>query len=417
MASRGALLITSTKRRIMDLADNNRRRWSQFTGDVPFTYSVFVKKLVDLQITRVPDEAKLVWPAFNVQGEEMQFREFVQFLQADTYFEPSALPRLDPLASSESTFHRCRKALIDFCLSIDYAVDGFITRKQLADFALSNSLVSNASELAPIMEKFDPSSSGKMNYFKLMDDICDRDSAPRAPETHARNSLDPTIFGEKPSSGHGPKSDGGRKDLDPSIFGAKPPPTVVREAPAATLDLTSARDCTDYNTEQSMSLIARVANSKFRSLRDCFGSWRTAGDRLSWEDIYRGMVTYAKVELKPEVLEAIAQEYGGDMTVGGFTRLVSDGARLNAPEPVREAPPPLTERDVLLNKIATGLKGKPWEPAIKASKNALDLARNLKRLGCDMKSDELRAMFEGLGMKRICDEIRQRQAPPKKRGG
>jgi len=346
----------------------------------------------------------------------MQFREFVQFLQTDSFPEPVSIPESrSPGVSVAGCFHRFRKAFIDFCLSIDYAVDGFISRKQLTDFALSNKLVTTPSDLAPIIEKFDPSGSGKVSYFQLMVDICQADSAP--PEPQARKFLDPNLFGEKPTQVQPQKSEGGRANLDPAIFGSKPQQTAVAEAPAAPIDLANARDCTDYTNEQAISLIARIANSKFRSLRDCFGQWRTSADRLSWEDIYRGMVTHARVELRPEVLQAIAQEYGGDLTIGGFTRLVSDGARLNAPEPVREAPAPLTPRDVLLNRIAAALKGKPWEAPIKVSKNALDLARNLKKLGCDMKSDELRAMFEELGMKRICDEIKQRQAPPRKRGG
>jgi hypothetical protein len=43
----------------------------------------FAKKLLDFQVTRTLEEANLVWPAFNVQGDEMQFREFVQFLQTE----------------------------------------------------------------------------------------------------------------------------------------------------------------------------------------------------------------------------------------------------------------------------------------------------------------------------------------------
>jgi hypothetical protein len=234
----------------------------------------------------------------------------------------------------------------------------------------------------------------------------------------ARFNLDPSIFGEHPAKSEFSRTEtGARMQLDPAIFGQKPERTQVTAPPAAELDLSKAKDCTDYNQDQTLSLVARLASSKFRSMRDCFGSWRTTNDRLSWEDIYRGMVNDGKVEVSPEVLEVIVQDYGGELTVGGLTRMVSDGVRLNAPEPVREAPAALTERDILLNKVAKGLKGKEWEPVVKGSKNALDLTRNLKKFGVEMKSDELRATFEQLGIKKICDEIKARQAPPKKRRG
>jgi hypothetical protein len=228
-----------------------------------------------------------------------------------------------------------------------------------------------------------------------------------------RGSLDPSLF---PQAGAARSADGARHELDPALFGPRQERAMVFEAPPAPIDLQNAKDCTDYDMEQSLSLVARVANAKFRSLRDCFGHWRGPCDRMTWEDIYRGMVTDGKVELSPEILERAVADYGSDLTVASFTRLISDGARLNVPEPVREAPPPPTDRDVLLNKISAGLKGKPWEPVLKSSKNALDLARNMKKLGINMKSDELRAAFEALGIKGICNEIKQRQAPPKKRG-
>jgi hypothetical protein len=419
MSSRSGL-IANAKRKILDLADNNKRRWSQFTGDVPFRFPVFSKKLSELQIARTPDEANIVWAAFNVQGNEMNFREFVQFLQNDKIDVSD--PKPSAPISVVGLLHKHRKPLIDFCISMDPTVEGTVLQRQLIDFAISNGIISDASGLSSVISRFDPYNTGKVNYFKLMVDILQNaETTVPAVENHpeesrARKNLDTTIFGEGPSQL--PKiSDGGRHDLDPSIFGPRPTKTAVSAAPSAPLDLAGARDCTDYNQEQTLSLIARVANDKYRSLRDCFGSWRGTADRMSWEDIYRAMVTYGKVELRPEVLEAIGQEYGGEITVAGFTRLVSEGARLNTPEPVREAPAPLTDRDLLLNKIAVGLKGKPWEPALKGSKNALDLARNLKKLGVDMKSDELRSAFEDLGMKRFCDEIKQRQTPPKRRGG
>lgn len=445
----------STKKIMLDLADNNKKRWSQFTSDMPCTFDRFCKRLVDLKITRNPDDAATIWGLFNPKGDEIQFREFIQFLQNDKLGnEPIAVKK----TSVMSSLYELRRSLIDYCLSIDRSVSGTISQAQLSDFALSNHIISHPNELAILVSQVDKKNTGKLNYFKLLyklsqmgagdfplPELPDEEAGfavqahrptktPGArssldpsifggessqngayvPETNARKGLDPTIFGEK-SPQRGETHNGGRTHLDPSIFGEKPEAQQVQAAPAAKIDLANARDCTDFNAEQTISLIARIANSKFRSLRDCFGNWRGGSDRLSWEDIYRGMVNDAKIEVSPEIVEALVSEYGGELTVSSFTRFVSDGARINAPEPVKEAPPPLTERDILLNKIAAGLKGKDWEAAIKFSKNALDLSRNLKKVGVTMKSDELRGAFEELGMKKIVMEIKQRQTATNKK--
>lgn len=127
------------------------------------------------------------------------------------------------------------------------------------------------------------------------------------------------------------------------------------------------------------------------------------------------MAKDASIELDRDVLDSLAQAYGGNLTLASFTRMVTDGTRINAPEPIREAPPPPTKENILLTRIAKQLIGKKWESEIKKSSNALDLAQNLKKLGITVKSDELRIPFNEMGMKNLIEEIKRLQAPPKKR--
>ena len=486
--SRSSSLLAATRQAILDIADNNKKRWSHFSGDGPLTFDRFAKKLVELKITRNPDDAATVWQAFNPAGSEMQFREFIQFLQNDKLQASPAAEKSSSDGGAMAKLYEQRREFIDYCLGIDKRVSGTITEKQLTLFAMENGVVSKPGELFVVVSQVCKQKSGEIPYFKLMhkltqmggDDFVLETSGPRqhldedifgggetksakkaggrshldpsifgesqpkspAHESKARQGLDPSIFGERSGSTREPESrsggraqldpsifgeksgsreaesrSGGRAQLDPSIFGEKHVEAGARAAPAAKIDLENAKDCTDYNADQTISLVARIANSKFKSIRDCFGSWRGGSDRLSWEDIYRGMVNDAKMEISPEIIESLVEEYGGDLTVSSFTRLVSDGARLNAPEPVREAPPPPSERDIMLDKIATALKGKTWEVTVKSSKNALDLSRNLKKFGIDLKSEKLRGTFEELGIRKIVEEIKQRQAPPKKRRG
>lgn len=355
-----------------------------------------------------------------------------------------------------SAFRSYRRQLIDYCLYIDPDATGYINQRQLTDFCFDNKIIRQAEDLNSIMDKIDPQKTGRANYFRILyevslldpgkgrrdsqqDETIFDDGTGKYPHTPGgRKQLDPSIFGEstphrEPPSASGARREldssifgeksspaqqntrGGRTELDPSIFGEKVEQQVVSQAPAAPIDLTKSRDCTDFNVDQTLSIIARVANAKFRTLRDCFGNWRGAGDRLTPDSIYRGMVTDGQIELNPIVVAQAVEQFGDSLTVSSFTRLVSEGARINAPEPVHEAPPPLTERDILLNKIAESLKGKKWEISIKNSKNSLDLTRNLKSLGVNMKSEELRSTFETLGIKKIVAEIKQRQEPPKKR--
>ena len=462
--SRIGKLTNLLRQTIFDLADNNKKRWSHFTGDAPFVYSRFCQRLIDYKITKNPDEAELIWKTFKVRGKEMQFRDFICFLQSenapDDGENEEGLQESNQMTPTASLYAN-RRELIEYFLSIDPRADGLITQKQFSDFAVSHHIVNSPHDLAAILNRVNPSNDSKFNYFLLMYELSqshdnfelkynssserfNRSPFQSQEKLHVdggRSSLDPSIFGESHPSNSNAQNHGGRRELDESIFGERSPnrpvqqqshargnldPSIfgekqeiaqVIENPPAPIDLSNAKDCTDYNPDQTISLIARIANSKFKTIRDCFGSWRGGSDRLSWDDIYRGMVNDAKIEISPEVIENLVAEYGGELTMSSFTRFISDGARLNTPEPVRAAPKPLTERDILLNKLATGLKGKPsWEVSIKNSKNSLDLVRNLKKFGIIMKSEELRSTFEELGMRKIVEEIKQRQMPPKKRG-
>lgn len=472
--SRAGKLASQLRKTIFDLADNNKKRWSHFTGDAPLTFERFSQRLIEYKITKNPDDASNVWKIFKCSGREMQFRDFICFLQNDDIVDnddeqeneqPSGGARRTAITPTASLYAH-RRDLIDHFLQLDPNADGYITQRQLSDYVVTNQIVNSPQDLKPILSRVTSGNmTNQINYFQLMYEIsqCQNDfelatnqnsrsnaSSPfdkpdRVPSAGGRGSLDPSIFGETTSQNQqqNPRS-GARKELDDSIFGELSPkkqqndqqnvsyarnnldPAIfgekvekvnVPEQPSIPLDLSNAKDCTDYNPDQTISLISRIANGKFKTVRDCFQTWRGQRDRLTWDDIYRGMVNDAKIEVSPEVVESLVEQYGGELTMSSFTRFVSDGARLNAPEPVRAAPAPLTERDILLNKIAAGLKGKPsWEVSIKNSKNALDLVRNLKKFGINLKSEELRGTFEELGMKKIIDEIKHRQAPPKKRG-
>lgn len=468
--SRTSKLTNQLRKTIFELADNNKKRWSHFTGDAPLTFERFSKRLIEYKITKNPDDADAVWSAFKCSGKEMQFRDFICFLQSADAEVDDDIPEIPqgsagkhPSSSPTASLYAHRRDLIDYFLQLDPNADGYITQRQLSDYCVTNQIVRSPQDLAAILTRVSTSStSNSINYYSLMYEIsqCQDDfelqaqsrgstkspfeKQERAPTAGGRGSLDPSIFGESTTTNNNQQTQNARKELDESIFGELSPnkkpqqtqqqnharnnldPAIfgekverasIPEQPSIPIDLSNSKDCTDYNPDQTISLIARIANTKFKSIRDCFGSWRGAHDRLSWDDIYRGMVNDAKLEVSPEVIESLVEQYGGELTMSSFTRFVSDGARLNEPEPVREAPPPLTERDVLLNKIATGLKGKTnWELQIKNSKNALDLVRNLKKFGIALKSEELRGTFEELGMKKIVDEIKKRQAPPKKRG-
>ncbi|KAH0788305.1 hypothetical protein GPJ56_007779 [Histomonas meleagridis] len=453
------LLQTLTRKKLLDLADNNRKRWGHFTGGAPMMFELFCRKLIEYKITRNPDDAQMIWDAFGVQGKEMQYMDFIQFLQND---------KVDSTKSSTTPsptrlLYALRRKLIDFCLTLDPDAKGFVTQQQVTNFCLNNKVISKSSDLFSILNKSDPTSDGKINYFKLLyelsisgndfspsemyqppiDETLNTSRSNKSPpvsgsrrmldpaifgnnarndnhidhesprQNGARHALDSTIFGEKPTSSK-VQLERSPRNLDPSIFGEKVKLTAASQAPSAALNLEGTKDCVDYNPDETISLISHFVNSKFRSLRDCYGSWR-GGDRLTWEDIYRGMINDAKTELNPVVIESLVEEFGGDLTLSSFTRFISEGARLNTPEPVKEPPPPLSERDILLNKIANAIKGKQWEITIKNSKNALDLSRNLKKLGFVIKSEEIRETFQELGMKKICEEIKKRQNPPKKR--
>jgi len=454
-------LIDSFRTFILSLSENNAKRWKRFTGDFPMTQDRFDQRLEDLKFTRDSEEKAILWDAFDVKGQEITFKNFVLFVQA----ESSEIP-VNRINSSNSFspiqgLGQHRRDLIEYCLEKDPNVTGFITQKQLTVFAQDYRIISNPNDLANIILSIDKENTGLVNYFKLFFDITSKDNPhekPMDPSNRqskkildssifnnsgssqpyssggARSSLDPTIFGGGTESTHTPSNarkaldpsifgekrqnneirestSGARGTLDPSIFGEKPQLTVVRAPPREALDLSKTKDCTEYNMDETISYISRVANSKYRSLRDCFGTWRGNSERLTSEDIYRGIIKQDNAELSRSIIESIVEQYGGELTVSSFTRLISDGARINVPEPVKKAPPPLTQYDILFNGIAEQLKGKQWEPMIKSSTNALDLSRNLKKLGVNIKSEELRGIFETNGIKGIINEISNRQKP------
>ena len=443
---------------IINLADGNKKRWSHFTGDAPMTFQRFSQRVAELKVTKNQVECQELWAAFNVSGREMAFRDFVYFLQAPQEGQPQK-SSIDASTSPTSILHHLkqyRRQFLDYCLQIDPSADGYVGQKQISDFLLQIRIGNAPSDHFAFISTFDPENSGSVNYFEILyslsslskeqiikqtmqqpqssvqfkspgprheldpsifTEFSDR-NLPHTPEheTGARGQLDPSIFGDHtPSNESSQHVQGGRGNLDPAIFGEKPTHTPLPQQPIDDVDLSHTRDCTEYNNDQTISLISRIANTKFRSMRDCFGKWRGNREKLDAADIFRGMAIDGGVELSTSVLDSLLQEYGGELTVSGFTRFISEGARINAPEPVPEVEPPPSERDILMNKIATGLKGKNWEAQVKLSKNALDLANNLKKLGVTVKSADLRDMYQEVGIKGIIADIKARQAPKKKK--
>lgn len=493
------------KQFFLSLSDTNMKRWKKLTADFPMTAERFSTRLIELNFSKDKMEHQIIYDSICSGAREMQFRDFVQFIQAETHkisstYQPAgeggiSRPRFGlPQETRESVLDRLAKVraqLLDDFLSQDNELRGYVSQRSLIESALKYGAIQSPVEMKSVITKVDPENTGKVNYFNFLYYVTihlenpqrdlqsemslkptpqknsffdgSADHVSDNPSTGVRGKLDPSIFGgektndiqirkqnrtldpaifggpspdeeKKPvyarernldtsifvgaspeETGNNPKS-GARGTLDASIFGEKEKTITVAPAPVEQIDISKTRDCTDFDQDQTISYIARFVNSKYRSLRDCFGSWRGGSDRLIGDDIWRNIAKEANVELPREVCNQIADEYGGQLTVASFTRLVSEGARINAPEPVRAPPPPLTEVDILLNKIAESLKNKPWEPKIRYSKNAFDLSRNLKQLGLNMKSEELRGIFEEMGMKAIVNEIKERQKPPKKRG-
>ncbi|EAY15605.1 hypothetical protein TVAG_208840 [Trichomonas vaginalis G3] len=440
---------------LLQLAETNMKRWKKFTGDFPMTRDKFGQRVVDSKFTENPVEISVLWDAFNVEMNELQFREFVAFLQNE--IPEQEVPRIntsDPMVLMNNVALQ-RRNVIDAFLQVDPGATGFVSQKEFTDVLISLRVASNPREVMPLIMTIDVNNTGHVSYYKLMYDssfvkpesqrstrkILDHSALTksrgesRIPQpTHAGRHLDPTIFGDKtietqeaPRPGrcldpsifgekhqeHAEQPARGGRNLDPSIFGEKVHTEVVQNEPI-NYDFSKTKDGTEYSEEVVISLIARTANTKFRSIRDCFGSWRN-GERLEARDILLGMAQESNIELPLPTIDRLVSQYGGPLTVASFTRLVSDGARINAPEPVAAAPPPRTEVDDIIEKLAAGVKGKVWENVIMPSKNALDLARNLKKLGVNVKSDEVRGLLAEMGMQGICNAIKEKNKPPKQR--
>lgn len=441
---------------ILQLAETNMKRWKKFTGDFPMTRKNFGNRVIDLKFTENPVEVSVLWDAFNVETNELQFREFVAFVQNENQ-QQNEIPQIntsDPVVLINNVACQ-RRNVIDAFLQADPGATGFVSQKEFTDILLSLKVASNPREVMPLIMTIDVNNTGHVSYYKLMYDssfvrpdsqrstrklldhaqLNGSRGESRIPQpTHAGRKLDPTIFGDKtietqevPRPGrcldpsifgekhqeHQEQVPRGGRNLDPAIFGEKVHTEAVTNQPI-NYDFSKTKDGTEYDDNVVISLIAKTANTKFRSIRDCFGQWRN-GERLEARDILLGMAQESNIELPLQSIEKWVSHFGGPLTVSSFTRLVSEGARINAPEPVAAAPPPKTEVDEIIEKLAAGVKGKVWENVILPSKNALDLARNLKKLGVNVKSDEVRGLMAELGMEGICAAIKEKNKPPKQR--
>lgn len=475
---------------LLSLSDNNLKRWKKFTGDFPMTKENFFQRIESIKFSNNKSEKLLLWEAFNAEGRELQFREFVSFIQSET-----SLPKAIKIENSDPSMILANVAAsmrnyLDSFLDVDPNASGFVSQRDFAEILISRGAIRSLNEANRIIMSIDTNNSGRVNYFKLLLDASYVQSEPRSsrklldpsilkknesripapgrrqidsegrertngrkldpaifgdrsqeePQEETRRgrcldpsifgekachedttqfqgararNLDPSIFGEKRQENREASSHQGGRNLDPSIFGERVHEDVVRKVEQE-FDYSETKDGTEYNDDVCISLIAKIANTKFRTIRDCFGSWRT-GDRLSVNDIRIGVAKEGNVELSKSAIERIVNEFGGPLTVSSFTRLVSEGARINAPEPAAPLPPQKTETDELIEKLAAGLAGKDWEAVIMSSKNALDLSRNLKKFDVNVKSEEVRGLFSELGMKNICRSIKEKQKPPKKR--
>ena len=258
-------LLTDIQRTISRLGATNRDRWMVFSPDTELTQQQFATRLSAFGISIRPQDVATLWRATDVPSDRMQFGDFVRFLQTEAIkireLAPSTVSPHDLLDSMRGN----RRAVLMKFVEADPSTTGLVGYRAFADVCSWFGSADNQSDVRQLIERYDPSNSGSVEYFEFMADLCRGDlpspsspykSSPKAnvqvesPRREnprldtsfarspgrgyntaggGRTRLDPALFGEGTPRSPGSGS-GGRGRLDPAIFGEGPPKSPSGES-------------------------------------------------------------------------------------------------------------------------------------------------------------------------------------------
>lgn len=218
---------------------------------------------------------------------------------------------------------------------------------------------------------------------------------------------DPLIFGEYSQRrvGGSAESLGPRRNLDPDIFGPKPHREEIKVQRLQSADeVKTAERFSRLTPGQVVQLLSTKIFEQFKNSKAAYGKWKT-GDLLTVDDLRDGFARDCNVNIAREDLLLVINHYGGPMTMSTFTRMLSDGSRLNE---ISKSPGGMlkeTEDEEMLNDIAGQIKKGGWEDIIFRCSSAEEIAEGFATLGVSVTPEVIHILASKYGKRGLIDAL------------
>jgi len=224
----------------------------------------------------------------------------------------------------------------------------------------------------------------------------------------SRTNLDPLIFGKfsvrSQSSSVAPS--GARQQLDPAIFGQKP---TVRPPPEQKVitadDIKGADHLVGLSKGQLLNILSKQISRISKGSRQVFAKWKGQKEKIEADDIRNGLARDANIVIPMNEIQSIVNDYGGQLTMSSFTRMIADGSRydeLTQMEGTRKE----TDDEAALNEIASQIHGTEWEDIIMMSTSALDASNALSEFNISVPPNTLHYLASKLGKTGLVNSLK-----------
>ena len=464
-------LLKLIQTRIQKLGPTNRSRWIVFSSDSEMTIPQFIKKLNNYGINITNGELSNIFKLVGITTGKMQFTEFVKFMQTEFNSTLNNIENNLEGLDLIDTLRKNRKQLILKLIEIDSLSMGTLRHKVFIDLCLNYGNF-NENEIFDIIKKYDPTNCGYINYFILLAELCnpsilsqyikipienpiplniekeenkiflniekeENNSLSKSPEkffpkafynddnsntisfksnkdytlSSPRTNLDPLIFTQL-SSRSQPNTlspSGARNNLDPTIFGFKnkilPPP----EQKIITADeIINAEHINDLTIPQLLILISKQINKTFKNARQSFSKWKGFKDKLDINDFRNGFARDLNLILPLKDLEILFNQYGGNLSLSSFIRMLSDAHSLDENYNTIEGFKNETDDEIELNYIASQIKGGNWENIIYQNNNIIDMIKDLKNLNINVNPEKLHLLASKYGKTGLINSLKSK---------
>jgi Ca2+-binding EF-hand superfamily protein len=276
--------------------------------------------------------------------------------------------------------------IINLCMRSDRTKSAIINFSSLNEICRQYGVSTDSSEYKNLLRQHDRNGKGNISYFLWADQICQ--SVP-VECFHSCEFEQPQRRKESVRNRH-------ETTPEDDEFSGIPRVPIISD-------------------QEAINLISQLVSESVGTAKGAFTKWRGHGDKMTAQDLQKGLAKDGKKVFSLNQIEHIFQTYGGDLNLANFVRLISgtlpgEGSRISNLTSTPNPGVSLTYDQQNLRNLAKQLVGKKWENIIFNSQSNDDLMRKFSRIGVESDMTILKRLtsrYGKTGLIQILEEYMQ----------